>query len=494
MYFQPLSKVPYETDFIIIGDIRAKNPLGVFLDNELVGIIEVKIENYIGNVSLLMFKNNPLGARILKRVLDYYPIVLEINVPRAFSDILSGWGNCRKKDNRAEIYSSIKLPEVSKGFVRQSPYNAASLAIMAAKDFVRQKNPRNITHIVLSKNEVDEKLPAVRCFNWAQVFEYIKAAKSETPIYYVTCGYSGMRKFCFHKKMRGNVLIPKHGNLDISLIRVDYGGRNYNVCRMKNAIDGINDLVFKDNLAKLVPQYMPKTIDVLNIDHDASFPCIIKPVSKKAFSGLDIFVVNNMSELKSCLAQLRPKWDRVTVQEYLVDPILFMGKKCHLRVHILITSWKRIFIKPSYKILTSKLPYVNDDWGNKDIHDSHAGSTEAYFYYPRDKEFLGTNDDTIGQLPDSLKEMFDTIIERVNPTCFDECSFAYEVLGADIMLTSSGPKLLEINDGLALDWKYKQVFDEGILKNDVHLLNQERSFYEKEFLEWEYECIRDHLH
>ncbi len=48
------------------------------------------------------------------------------------------------------------------------------------------------------------------------------------------------------------------------------------------------------------------------------------------------------------------------------------------------TFWSKA---PQAKLFTAKEKYKNEDWFNKDIHDTHLKSTDNDYYYPDDLNF-----------------------------------------------------------------------------------------------------------
>jgi len=172
---------------------------------------------------------------------------------------------------------------------------------------------------------------------------------------------------------------------------------------------------------------------------DFSSVKILKP--SDGYEGKGIFLVHSKDEV---LKRIRN--DNVTqsesflLQDYIMNPALITGHKFHLRVIILvIDNRKFLYRKSPYYV--SKKPFLQDDFLNKDIHDTH--------YNPNVKEFYP---DT---LPDGwdkkvsfffLKKVFKNL--ELKPEW--KSKHSYYLFGADIMFEEKNPILLEINEKIGL--------------------------------------------
>ena len=71
------------------------------------------------------------------------------------------------------------------------------------------------------------------------------------------------------------------------------------------------------------------------------------------------------------------------VSDYIENPLLISGRKSHLRLYLLV-NYKPFIVEISKfgKLFLAKNKYKNNDFTNKDIHDTHRESTGKNMYYP----------------------------------------------------------------------------------------------------------------
>ena len=202
---------------------------------------------------------------------------------------------------------------------------------------------------------------------------------------------------------------------------------------------------------------------------------IARPISGE--SGQDIEIVhdeNTFENSKKIL--LNPKYSStgVSLTEYVQNPLLYDGKKMHLRCYFLITLINNTF--NSYLldvgcIYTAKLPYVNHDWKNKDIHDTHLKSTGKPIYFPDD-----LYEHTNGKISNAkdYEKVYKNICENLeyvskitsnNIYQFSTAKNTWEVYGIDVLVRDDlSCFIMEINDRFigyqcADDKLFKKYFD-----------------------------------
>lgn len=188
---------------------------------------------------------------------------------------------------------------------------------------------------------------------------------------------------------------------------------------------------------------------------------IIRPCGMVFCGGKDIIIVSSKDEyaeartyygwLVEDYSHHRNKSLRdvkVIISEYIISPLLFEGKKFHLRLYLLVIPephFKCKIARHFGKILTAQKPYIPDDFTDKDVHDTHVGSTSIPMFFPEhfpDPEFLPYINDQLDELELEL-----AVLAKETTPFPEQAKAAYEVFGLDIMVLSDGSiKLLEIND------------------------------------------------
>lgn len=238
---------------------------------------------------------------------------------------------------------------------------------------------------------------------------------------------------------------------------------------------------------------------------------LAKPVVGWQGMGIEIIENNqdliNVKQMYQRLKELQCKNKRyqheyyiyrqgIILNEYIQDILLFKDKKFHLRSYMIIKKyradknkiiWGWSIFKKS-KILTAAKPYKKGDWKNKEIHDTHAESTDDDYFFPEDlvkysniKLSQENQMDIYKQIHDIGNLLFN-IIKSKNPKTFEETVNSFEILGIDFMITDKlEVKMLEVNSQLG--YKINQP-DNPVVMN-----------YNYDFFEWVYnKTIRKQEH
>jgi len=174
---------------------------------------------------------------------------------------------------------------------------------------------------------------------------------------------------------------------------------------------------------------------------------------------------------------------QIIIQEYINNPLLFNNKKFHLRSYLMIKLFNNN-ISFSYfkkaKILTAKDNYINNDYLNHDIHDTHIGSTDKDYYFPKDLQKYANkkiNDDIIEYLykqMDIIGNITVQIDKKNNLKNYDKVSNAFDVLGVDLMITEDFQlKILEYN---------VHNIGHGVINKDAENVIE----FENDFFNWVY--------
>jgi hypothetical protein len=171
---------------------------------------------------------------------------------------------------------------------------------------------------------------------------------------------------------------------------------------------------------------------------------IVKPVGHGACAGVGVTVVTNDKELQDIRKELCKKFNNIIISEYIQNPLLYEGRKFHLRMYILINSDATWSFWERGKAMTAKLPYKKGDWTNKLIHDSHGETTPKDIYFPEDILTKDKYRNVYEQMEIILSAVSKIIIPHIK--CYEESKYCCEVFGIDFMLTDDYTvKLIEIN-------------------------------------------------
>lgn len=253
-------------------------------------------------------------------------------------------------------------------------------------------------------------------------------------------------------------------------------------CKLKSMLNDDRSVIgnkynLYTNMLKQFPaitqKHLMKTHNIKDVTSINEQIMIIRPVKKYLGGGKDIEIVTSNKEFQNVKFDLLKKYDTVIISEYLTNPLLFEDRKFHIRAYMIVVSqpYKYKLIK-SGKILTAKDNYKNNDWHNKNIHDTHVKSTPKNLYFPDDLKLQKNELDLIMSQMQKIADCIGTILRgHANP--FPESDVGFTILGLDFMITTDYVvKLLEVNAdevgfacvGDIIDQKYSD-FSQKIFKN-----------------------------
>lgn len=223
---------------------------------------------------------------------------------------------------------------------------------------------------------------------------------------------------------------------------------------------------------------------------------ILKPVS--GFAGANINIITSYDKLVIQMNKHIKKWGNGwrkgtnyykewVLQEYLADPLLFQGHKntdhddnnkykFHLRHYFIFRpgNEKSFFLKKGL-MATGLKPYVQGDWGNKDIHDTHFHGREGEKF----PAALNLPPVIIRKIYMQLYELYSVInkILKTHSKCFAESRNCFELFGADLMITKDYKiKILEFNDSPGLgyeDQEYVPDEKKSVIENIMSVIVDE---------------------
>ena len=199
-----------------------------------------------------------------------------------------------------------------------------------------------------------------------------------------------------------------------------------------------------------------------------------------SFSGKGIMYIDNEERMKEAINGLI-EYDNILISEYIRDPLLFKGKKFHLRIPLLVTMFNSViktYLFPDSLVRTAELPFVLDHFDSKEIHDTHLSSTDLTkeYIFPNDftTEYTGKviTEDIKTKVNNEIEEIMRkvSIILADNIEKYPNVKNPCQLLGIDMMITDDfKPMLIECNarPGFALkkSIKYQKDFNEFIDRN-----------------------------
>jgi hypothetical protein len=250
----------------------------------------------------------------------------------------------------------------------------------------------------------------------------------------------------------------------IDLIYVDGGikdKRLYNInCRVKSLLNETKFIITnKWNLYVNMKKYFPeetkkymvltRTLDEITEIKDDEI-LLIKPVGRNAYAGKDIICVTKFDEIKEAEITLK-KYPQTIAVNYIKNPLLIDGKKFHIRSYMLVTQEPfNVLLFNKSKIITAKEKYINGDYYNKNIHDTHISSTTKNRYFPMDIDINEENKEYILKQIKHIVNLLTEIIKN-NVEAYPESKYAFEVFGMDFIVTEDfNVYLIEVNEKIGM--------------------------------------------
>jgi hypothetical protein len=185
---------------------------------------------------------------------------------------------------------------------------------------------------------------------------------------------------------------------------------------------------------------------------------IARPVGPNAWSGQGITIIDGPSAYKEALA-LKTKYETMIASEYISNPLLYEGKKTHLRCFLLVSKFGasyKTWLFDFARLYHAKLSYKNADYGNKLIHDTHLKSTSRNIFVPRDLSDTDPLKTAITSAWPKIEDCMRHVSRIFEGYCqpYSNAENAFEIFGCDVMIADDGGvKLIEINEHTGLDLK-----------------------------------------
>jgi hypothetical protein len=264
---------------------------------------------------------------------------------------------------------------------------------------------------------------------------------------------------------------------------------SYNMA-IKNAparVQGRLDVIALSNKVKLhqliintphLLKYIPESIIILHQKTDPdnknvkivptpTEPWIWRP--EFGCSGWGIEVVTSKAELDAVIDKyeyLDNKY-RFVLSRYITNPKLIKNPdnnqlyKFHVRLWAIVSIDKydvmRFGLFNTGNLITSNAPYINSDYNNKKIHDTHQGKSLQISEGSFPHDFPGTEEEKDKLLIDvraMFKDVFEAISDKVAK--MDKCESGFQIFGIDMMITDQNkPVLIEINNQPGLPGYHK---------------------------------------
>jgi hypothetical protein len=174
----------------------------------------------------------------------------------------------------------------------------------------------------------------------------------------------------------------------------------------------------------------------------------------QSWAGEGVFNISNEKEFNETKKELNKIPGNIVVSQYINNPLLFNGKKCHLRSYFMITIINNVFstyLLDIGTIITASLPYKKGDYTNKKIHDTHYFSTGREILYPEnfyDNTSIKTEEEwckIYNKMSNALN--FVSRLAIMSIELYPNAKNTFEIYGTDFLITDDHEVyLIEINN------------------------------------------------
>lgn len=173
---------------------------------------------------------------------------------------------------------------------------------------------------------------------------------------------------------------------------------------------------------------------------------ILKPEGRNAYAGKDIQVFSSFEDFEKI--KNAKKYDRWSMQTYLKNPNLILGRKYHLRVLFLYRGDHKGFWFRKIPIYLAKKSFGLSNFDDDDVHVSHYSEKDPPRYFPSAVDI--TEKQAI-EVYRQLQVILKDVMQIFRAGCYKESDHCYEIFGADLMLDENFKLyLLEINNKIGL--------------------------------------------
>jgi hypothetical protein len=227
----------------------------------------------------------------------------------------------------------------------------------------------------------------------------------------------------------------------------------------------------KDRLHNSLPEWRAKTWPIESFQYVRGV-YILRPSHMLAAAGRDIRIVDSAESFASAKEfyaaeaakyakskKEHVQYYRVIVSEYIADPMLFEGRKFHLRLYgINLSDRSGFWIARGHgKILTAAKLFALANFADKGIHDTHLDSTPRDIIYPEDFP----RPELLPQINGQLDQIEEALAKLSHPKPYPQATRSFYIYGIDVMVRENGQiVLIEVNDRIGMG---------GVDQNDPRL-------------------------
>ena len=248
--------------------------------------------------------------------------------------------------------------------------------------------------------------------------------------------------------------------------------------RIQNKVENIQVFTDKSNFAQLLfdlqkSYCLPDSISIQIHDNNDKILqyaltkhkyVILKPSNGYAADGVQIFSNHDpdvVSLIKQHIQNYRT-YQTWIVQEYLYDPLLFRGRKFHLRMYVLVlhtSQFNRAYFYPEGFIYAARTKYGHpsdamNHLKDKTRHITNISTGGESFIFPEQWPNAAEAENIVFEMAKMCKDVVGSALKNIDLSCASNHANAicYDTLGLDVMIQKNGDiRILDFNSGVGFN-------------------------------------------
>lgn len=223
---------------------------------------------------------------------------------------------------------------------------------------------------------------------------------------------------------------------------------------LKSKVRGEKNLVMNQKFISIhAKEYMIKAYQNF-IKKDKIY--ILKPI--KGFAKMGIKIIENQEQFREEYKRIKKekKYEEYVLQEFIQNPLLYLGKKFHFRCFYILTNQGKAYLYSTFWIFRAKKKYKENNY-HEDIHITKYQEGDE-----RIRKKMLVNEDNTGafseeefrKIKKELIKVHKKLKDKFDYKCFTNSKCCFQIFGSDIMFTKDfKPILIEINGSPSFDKK-----------------------------------------
>jgi hypothetical protein len=240
----------------------------------------------------------------------------------------------------------------------------------------------------------------------------------------------------------------KKTDIDPKHLLEQYHVNMYDIYKNNKLIENYRPLFDKYKVLIFKPIHGLKGEHIETFDEFDKFSKFVNEFLEKNNDKLISFIPEKYNQLGvvSKYNQYNTEW---VLQEYIINPLLFRNLKFHIRGHFIyykpFNKEKEGYIQDNMTFFTAKKAYKQEDYSDKDIHDTHYKSTLEGITFKNNIMEIADPEKT-KYIMDQIIHIFKNVLKVINAKCYTESVNCFNIFGFDLIIRNDFTvKIIETN-------------------------------------------------